>query len=292
MNSPHSRTFWRIAAHDHALPSAGMSGSRAGASLPRMQNQTVVLIGVGEMGGVFAKAVLRAGRTVVPINRGEATVESVSSAPPELVLVTVGEADLHPVLEGLPANWKSRVGLIQNELLPRDWERHGIADPTVAVAWFEKKPGQDVKVVVPTPVSGPSAGLISDALSGIGIDAGVVSAADLPIELVIKNCYILTVNIAGLRVGGTVGELWDDHHDLTAAVADEVLAIQEHLLGNPFDRAAAVDGMARAIAGDPEHKATGRSAPARLERAVNQAAAAGISVPTLAAIQHETMETA
>jgi hypothetical protein len=42
--------------------------------------------------------------------------------------------------------------------------------------------------------------------------------------------------------------------------------------------------MEEAIAGDPEHKATGRSAPARLARALRHAALAGIDTPRMAEI--------
>ncbi len=58
---------------------------------------------------------------------------------PALVLVAVGEADLHPVLEKIPTAWRDCLALLQNELLPRDWEAHGLQEPTVISVWFEKK---------------------------------------------------------------------------------------------------------------------------------------------------------
>jgi len=36
---------------------------------------------------------------------------------------------------------------------------------------------------------------------------------ELLYELVRKNLYILTINIAGLKTGGTVGELWGKHRE-------------------------------------------------------------------------------
>ncbi len=39
--------------------------------------------------------------------------------------------------------------------------------------------------------------------------------------------------------------------------------------------------MVAAIAGDPDHKTTGRSAPARLSRALRHADEAGLAVPSL-----------
>jgi hypothetical protein len=238
------------------------------------------------MGGVFSRALLKSGHIVVPVTR-DTDLDATSAAfpDPEVVLVTVGESDLADVLAALPAPWKRRAALLQNELLPRDWEAHGIVDPTVAVVWFEKKPGQDVKVIIPSPVGGPYASQLSAALATIGIPCTVVADADeLTAELVTKNVYILTVNIGGLTTGGTVADLWNNHRPLATEVANEVLAIQAWLAARDLDTSRHIEGMEQAIAGDPGHKATGRSAPARLTRALHNAADAGIETPRLQAI--------
>ena len=212
---------------------------------------------------------------------------------PALALITVGESDLPPVMANLPMTWRDRVGLIQNELLPRDWHGAGVAEPTVAVVWFEKKPGQDVKVILPTPVGGPNAALVAGALEGTGIPAVVVEdVAALEHELVVKNLYILTANIAGLVTGGTVGELWHDHRELAADVAGEVLDIQEWLVGRLLEKDRLIDRMERAFAADPDHGATGRSAPMRLARALGHAADGGIETPTMERIRQETVRDA
>lgn len=246
----------------------------------------IVVVGIGEMGGVFSRAFLRAGHPVHPVTRSmPMSIVSARVPEPELTLVTVGEADLASVLDGLPGPWRSRAGLIQNELLPRDWQSAGLQDPTVAVVWFEKKPGRGVKVIIPTPVGGPQARLVCDALDGIGIAAAPVpDGATLQWELVRKNLYILTANIAGLVTGGTVMDLWDNHRDLALRVANEVLSIQEALVGAELDGEGLIAAMAAAFAADPEHGATGRSAPSRLTRALAHAAEAGLSVPTLTEI--------
>lgn len=247
---------------------------------------TAVVIGMGEMGGVFARALLRSGHIVVPVTR-ETDVAGAAAlyAEPDLALITVGEADLPGVLAALPDTWKSRAGMLQNELLPRDWHAAGIDDPTVAVVWFEKKPGQDVKVIIPTPIGGPYAAPLVAGLATLGIPATEVRGpAELTAELVTKNLYILTANIGGLHTGGSVDDLWNNNREFAMAVAHEVLAIQEWLVGSPLDTDRHIAGMEEAIAGDPEHKATGRSAPARLARALQHAAAGGIATPQLAAI--------
>jgi hypothetical protein len=251
-------------------------------------NNSITLVGVGEMGAVFSHALLRTGHPITPVLRSTTMAAARELDPdPSLVLVTVGEDDLHPVLDELPDPWRSRVGLIQNELLPRDWNRHRIERPTVAVVWFEKKPGRATRVLIPTPVAGPEAAGLVDALLAIDIPAVPIGEDALIGELVAKNLYILTANIAGLRTGGTVTELWNDHHAFATAVASEVLDIQDWLVGSRVDRAAAIDGMVAAINGDPEHGTTGRSAPRRLERAIGYARKAGITTPVLMEIGRE-----
>jgi ketopantoate reductase len=245
--------------------------------------EPVVIVGVGELGGVFARALLRAGHPVLPVTREmDMTAESDTCPEPELVLITVGENDLQPVLESLPAAWCDRVGLLQNELLPRDWEKHGLTDPTVIAVWFEKKRGMDHKVVIPSPAHGPRARLLVDALATLDIPAHTVTGTEQrDFELVRKNVYILTTNIAGLETGGTVTELWRDHRELAEKVAHEIMDIQAWLTGSELDRPALIRGMIEAFEGDPEHGCTGRSAPARLTRAIGHADEAGLAVPTL-----------
>ncbi len=243
---------------------------------------TVVLVGVGEMAGVFAKSLLKAGHTIVPVTRDTDVAELASALPdPLMVLVTVGEGDLDDVLASLPSSWKERTVLIQNELLPRDWERHDIEDPTVAVVWFEKKPGIDTNVVIPTPIAGPHAATLVQAFVDAGIAALEIPDEALVDELIAKNLYILVANIAGLETGGTVRDLWNDHEELARNVGDEVLAIQEYLVGRPIDADSAYAHMLAAFDGDPDHGTTGRSAPKRLARALRHAEAGGIAVPTL-----------
>lgn len=250
-----------------------------------MINQdSVVVVGIGELGSVFARGFLRLGRTVVPVTRRVTMREVAVGLPdPELVLIAVGEAGLPDVLSDIPDVWRDRIVLIQNELLPASWEPYGLAIPTVASVWFEKKAGQDSKVIIPTPVAGPHAGAVVSALGSIGIAARQVADAAILHELVVKNLYILTSNIAGLELpeGTTVGELWQSHRQHAELVFDDVLALQEALVGHGLDRTGLMASMEVAFAGDPDHKAMGRSAPARLERALGQARSLGIAVPTL-----------
>jgi ketopantoate reductase len=234
------------------------------------------------MGSVFARGFLRTGFTVHPVTR-DRNMQAVAAEvkDPELVLIAVGEADLHEQLAAVPDVWKDRLVLLQNELLPGDWLQYGL-EPTVISVWFEKKKGQDSKVIIPSPVYGKHAQAVADALESIGIAARVLAdEAALLHELVLKNVYILTTNIAGLEVGGNVGELWEKHNSEATAVANEVIRLQEVLTGETLDHDALIDGMVAAFEGDREHMCMGRSAPARLQRALVLAAENKLSLPML-----------
>lgn len=249
--------------------------------------QATVIIGIGEMGGVFARGFLRTEHPVFPVLRGMDMDREAGRIPtPELVLVAVAEGELHGVLSALPLSWRGCCGLLQNELLPRDWESHRLEDPTVIVVWFEKKPDQEVKVILPSPVYGPHAGLIAEALGSLEIPTTVLDGRErLTFELVRKNLYILTTNLCGLETGGTVGALWRDHQGFARQIGNEVLDIQQALTGQPLDREALFAAMAQAFEADPAHRCTGRSAPARLARALRQAERAGLAVPALRSLQ-------
>jgi hypothetical protein len=253
--------------------------------------KSVVIIGLGQLGRLFAGGLLRTGHAVIPVNRGDdMDIVAARWPTPDLVVVAVAEADLHPLLAALPPVWRSRLGLLQNELLPRDWQGHAVADPTVISVWFEKKKGMDAKPLLPSPVQGPQAGRLVTALGALDLPARTLAGPDdLLWELVRKNLYILTTNIAGLVAGGDVGTLWDGHRQLAEAVASDVLDIQDWLTGRELDRMQLMAGMLEAFQADPLHGCAGRTAPARLKRALAQADEAGLRVEMLRKIAAERL---
>lgn len=244
----------------------------------------VVVIGIGELAGPFARGLLRCGHPVYPVTRHTDQSAAASEVPgPALTLITVREADLEGVLDSLPAPWRHAVCLVQNDLVPADWERHHL-EPTVAVVWFEKKPGSPVKVIKPTVVGGAVAETLVAALTAVAIPAVVApSPGALLAALVAKNLYIGVANLAGLGIpaGTTVGVLWAEHRALAENVASEVLSLQERLVGVTLDRDKLLAEMVDSFTADPDHGATGRTARLRLERALAQASELGIAVPTL-----------
>ncbi len=102
-------------------------------------------------------------------------------------------------------------------------------------------------------------------------------------ELVLKNLYILTTNIAGLLLekNATVNDLRTQHLDLMRDVSTDILALQTQLTGQTFDKQKLEQGMLQAFQGDLTHQCMGRSAPTRLKRALELAKSFNLSVPTL-----------
>ena len=242
-----------------------------------------VIIGQGEMGGSFARGLLRLGYTVVPVLRSTNPTSVAAQYPdPVITLVTVGEADLDTALATLPEPWRHNTGLVQNELLPRSWQPYAILNPTVAVVWFEKKPGRSETPIIATPVHGPQAELLVKALTKIAVPAVVEDDPDeMMYEMVRKNLFVITTNIAGLVAGDTVHDLWYNHRHLAEEVANDVLDVQESLVTDQLDRTRLIAGMVEADDADPSHGTTGRSAPDRLARAIGYADAAGLEVARL-----------
>jgi len=232
-------------------------------------NKSVVVVGLGEMGSVFSRGFLKSGYSVHPVLRGmEMKTVAADNRQPEMVLLAVGEVDLNEQLMKIPAVWKDKLILLQNELLPRDWQQLNL-EPTVISVWFEKKKGQSPKVIIPSPVFGKHAQQVSEALAAIDISSRILEdEASLLHELVLKNVYILTTNIAGLEVGGNVGQLWNEHQAVAESVALDVIRLQEVLTGKALDHQSIIDSMVEAFNGDPEHNCMGRSAAVRLQRAL------------------------
>ncbi len=254
--------------------------------------EPVVLIGIGQLANVFAHGFLRSGHPVYPITRKMNMPQECGQIPPPcLVVVMVAENELHPVLEYLPEPWRDKVVLLQNELLPRDWEQHRLENPTITVVWFEKKKSMPLTNVLYTPVYGPGAPLIGEALREMEIPVLILEDEEaLLYELVRKGLYILTVNIAGLANNCTVGDLWKKHQELAISIADEVITIQEWLTGQPLPREKLIAGLVEGIEDCPDRYCLCRTAKVRLERALGHAREAGIETPKLKEIYSKAQQ--
>lgn len=265
--------------------------------------KAIVVVGLGQLGALFAEGLLKAGHPVVPVLRGEAIEIAIDKYDPELILVAVGEDDLAPVLASISDSYGSRVALLQNELRPNQWlssQEERLIDPTIASIWFERKAGKAPHVVLPTVLFGPYSAILARALTAWDLPFRVIEGEDeLCFELALKNLYILALNLGGLCVGGSAGELLTSHAAVLDEITTDVLRLEQGLLST----IASQQGRARAFAevtlntkklkealqdaiqADPEHGCAGRSAPRRLERTLHHAARLGMELPSLRRLQ-------
>ncbi|PSR29024.1 MAG: hypothetical protein C7B47_03480 [Sulfobacillus thermosulfidooxidans] len=245
-----------------------------------MKTPHAVIVGMGQLGRTLGEGLLMQGITVTPILRSTAIDSSLS---PETVIVATGEDDLAGALERLPQSWKSQpsIVLLQNELLPPQWENHGVSQPTIFVVWFERKPGKLITPLLPSIVFGPQQDIIQSAMDHLGIPCEIAAGEDdILTQLVIKNAYIWTTNISSLYVGPlTTGVLHDEHASLVDSLIKETVAVQQAIIGRSFDFEKIASQVNQALLSDPLHNAGGRSAKRRLERFLAHAHNAGISVP-------------
>lgn len=243
----------------------------------------IVVIGIGNLGKTFAQAFLRMGHPVYPVLRDTDPADVAARVQdPALVLVAVREEDLDGVLSTLPGGWRDRVALVQNELVPRDWQAHDLPEPTVAVVWFERRKYLPPTPYYPNPVYGPHADILLEAMDVIEMESvHVTDPDDLLFEMVRKNLYIVSKNIVGLAAEGTVGEVWSEQRDLFEGIAREVLDIEEWLVGEALPRERLIAQLDHDITGLPDKATKGSSAPIRLRRMIAHADEAGLDVPRL-----------
>ena len=254
-------------------------------------DKNIVIVGIGELGSVFTRGFLRMGLTVSPVVRGMDMAEvAEKNLNPELVLMAVAEKDIDQTLMDLPNTWKDKTGLLQNELLPEQWEKYSIKNPIVISVWFEKKKGMDTKVLLPSVIHGPQANLMAEALKRLNIPTRILdSEQELLVELVVKNVFVYTINIAGLMVGGTTGQLWEKHQQLAADIAAEIVKLQSKLTGTSLSETEMIDRFAQALNSDPEHKCMGRAAQQRLKRAIQLAGENKLELPHIETINEKIL---
>jgi hypothetical protein len=243
---------------------------------------SAVVVGIGQLGSEFALGLLRLGRAVYPVTRAQSLAEVAAAAgAPELVLLAVGETALAPLLASVPAHFKDSVALVQNELVPSDWEHAGVTDASGIVVWFEKKAGRPIHVVRPSVVFGPRRALLLELLGALKVPAYEARPGTLESELALKNLYILVHNLAGLAYQGTVGDLWQRDAAWAREVANDVFVHQEARLGRALDRAALLAELEQAVKADLGHGLAGRTALERLRRVLAQGHDAGVRLPVL-----------
>jgi hypothetical protein len=242
----------------------------------------IVVYGLGQLGQLYGSAALRAGFRVTPITRSNSPEAVLTALPEETpVLVAVGEDALASALDELATR---PAILLQNELFPPAWETRGTA-PTVMVPWLLKKAGQPLTVPRATQVFGPLAAIVEELHAAIGVGCErLASVQALHQALVDKYAFILTINALGLLRDRTLA-IWLAEDPLRVrALADEAAALGERLCGKSVDRALATKAVLEGMRALGSMSARGRTARARVDRALAHAARLGVTVSELRAI--------
>lgn len=251
-----------------------------------------VIIGIGQIGQVFAVGLLRQGYPLFPINRGENPAEFADiTTEPELILIAVGQENLATVLAALPDIWRHHIALVQNDLSPKHWQDAGIINPTLAALWFERRDNGAPRALLPTPIFGPKAAILAAALSEVRLPFRIVPSEDAMIfELALKDLFFLTTMIGGLKKGGAVGVLWKNYRDLVLAVAEEVLSIEEVRFSMPLPRQALFERLAAAFDAAPDMIVTLENPGSRLLTLLDLAEKNHLKVPTLRDVYEMTLK--
>lgn len=244
--------------------------------------QEMIVVGLGELGQLYASAALKLGLRVTPLLRKsprEDALSGVSETAP--VLVAVGENDLNQALSSLPAQRLAQLILLQNELFPSTW-RAFTPNPTVMVPWLLKKKGEPLLVARSTPVFGQHAELVEKLHVALGFQAErLPTAVALHQAIVDKYAFILTVNALGLIRDVTLGEWLSQGPEQVDAFAREAALLGERLVGQPVDLTQTLREVRSGFQHMGGMRARGRTAKARVLRAVEHATSFSFETPAL-----------
>jgi ketopantoate reductase len=244
----------------------------------------LVVIGLGELGKVFAQSALSAGLRVTPVRRGDEIAGRLQGLPHETpLLVAVGEDALAKVLDALPIERRDAVILLQNELWPAVWRSRAM-QPSVVVPWVLQKTGQPRIVVGTSPVFGRHAGLIAALCAGAGLPSELLGdESTLMQALAEKYAFILTINALGALRDDLLGAFLEDEGARIGSLCHEASGLSAALTGVPIDEAKCTSRTRAAMAAMASVRARGRSAHGRVARALAHARNFGLAVPALEA---------
>jgi len=237
--------------------------------------KTALVIGVGQLGALFAEGLERAGWDVTCAGR-EWSGAIPATGP---IWVCVGEESLRSVVAKIPKAERARVIVCQNEVFPSTLAELGLEAATVLIVWFNRKAGATPKLGPTDIVVGPQSPAVQAAYEALGIPLrGLDEGESLAGALAVKYAFILGINTLGvLNTEGsnlTVGEwISGSAHEAVAAERTMRWAFGLALRACGISD---VDGPARAamwvqlgsaLAVHAELPTRGRKSQDRLERA-------------------------
>ncbi len=247
----------------------------------------IIVMGLGELGQLYATAALKAGLRVTPLTRSTSREDALANLPPYTpVLVAVGEKDLESAVNSLPATRRDALILLQNELFPSQWERLS-KQPTIMIPWLLKKKGEPLLVARSTPVYGPEAELVETLHQVLGFQAQRLTGEQALRQAVVdKYAFILCVNALGLVRDLTLGEWLASDPAHVAALSREAALLGEKLASTQVDVEQTMREVRAGIEAMGGMRAKGRTAQERVLRALEHAKHWGVAVPALEHAAH------
>ena len=246
-----------------------------------MTHRAAAVIGLGNLGRLYAGGWLRAGYAVHPIGR-RTDARAVLNGLPERtpLLCAVGEASLANAVEAVPPARRGDLIFVQNELFPEDLQRLGTPDATIAVVWTLVKAGFPLILGRRLAVTGPQEEAFAEACAAL--EHPVLAGAPIGWECATKYAFIVAMNALGLLRADTLGAwLADDPERVEALIADACRVALARIGAPETDLARAVAEVAEGVEGFRALPCRGRSSAARVARALNTAETLGIHIPAL-----------
>jgi len=196
------------------------------------------------------------------------------------LLVAVGEDALDGVLATLGPRLEQAI-FLQNELFPAQWRAHG-QTPTVLVPWLLKKRGSALSIARPSPVYGKHAALVDTLHQALAIPSQVLGDEPALLQAIVeKYAFILTINALGLLRDRTLATWLQEDPLRVRALADEASTLGARLADTEVDLIRSAQAVSEAMRALGTMSARGRTAQARVQRALAHGARLGITLPSL-----------
>ncbi len=253
-----------------------------------MERRNAAVVGLGQLGRVTAEGLLSSGWTVTGYRRHEDDYETLDNV--QLAVIATGEDDLLSTLSSTPRSWRdSKTVLLQNELLPAQWQSCHVVDPTIFIVWFSKKPGQTIREYRPSLLFGPRSKEMAMAMEMVGVETEFIpNEEELITALITKNTYIWTQNLVSLAVADPLASsVLNQYRNTFDSIISEVIATQELSVGIRINRESVTKEVLEVISKDGDKKLGGRTARARLQRLLKLASSVQLDAPTLLSIEAE-----
>ena len=155
--------------------------------------RTAFVVGMGEVGGHLARALLRDGWTVHEVSRSSGWEGAIDAADPAPRIVAVREEDLAGVLDRFPGSMRDRLVLVQNGFLEAV---HGDLGPVTRGLIYFTSRGEFFRELCPSPFHGPHADTIAAGLAAGGLRAETVDdPSAFAVAMIVKGIWNAVVGL-------------------------------------------------------------------------------------------------